>query len=128
MRNVRIAIDSRQRGRASSLLSCIVIAFALATPLHAQTCSGGVDGGMDATGSACNSPIAAVPSDSTVATAKVGQRREGAAGETSDPRLGAGSAATRPVLTNAAIPKRIAPLIHARGEASSAHGAQELLR
>ena len=98
---VRVPIDGRQRGRASYVLPCVVVAFALARPLHAQTCSGGVDGGMDATGSLCNSPVAAMLTASTDAAAKVVQGRDGAAGEASEPRLRTGSLATRRVLTEA---------------------------
>ena len=32
---------------------CLVTVLVLIAPLHAQTCSGGVDGGMDATGNVC---------------------------------------------------------------------------
>ena len=41
----------------------IVYSLALATAivfsqsLHAQSCSGGIDGGMDATGNQCNAPV-----------------------------------------------------------------------
>lgn len=34
----------------------LVLAAVLAGPLHAQVCSGGNDGGMDATGNQCNTP------------------------------------------------------------------------
>ena len=98
---VCVPIDGRQRARVSSILPCIVVAFVLAGPLHAQTCSGGVDGGMDATGSLCNSPVAAMLTTSPEATAKAGQGREGAAGEASAPRVRTGSLATRGVLTDA---------------------------
>jgi hypothetical protein len=56
---------------------------------------------MDATGSLCNSPVAAMLTASTDAAAKVVQGREGAAGEASEPRLRTGSLATRRVLTEA---------------------------
>lgn len=98
---VRVPIDGRQRGRVRSILPCIVVAFALAGPLHAQTCSGGVDGGMDATGSLCNAPVAAMLTVSAEATARGVQGREGAAGEASEPRLRTGSLTTRRVLTEA---------------------------
>lgn len=83
---LRVPIDGRQRRRVSSILPCLVVAFALARPLHAQTCSGGVDGGMDATGSLCNLPVATM-TVSAEATAHVVQGREGAAWEASEPRL-----------------------------------------
>jgi hypothetical protein len=35
---------------------CLTIALACSGYLHAQSCSGGVDGGMDATGNQCNTP------------------------------------------------------------------------
>jgi hypothetical protein len=35
---------------------CLTIALACSGCLHAQSCSGGVDGGMDATGNQCSSP------------------------------------------------------------------------
>ena len=38
---------------------CIVAAFVIAVPATAQTCSGGPDGGMDATGNQCNAWVAA---------------------------------------------------------------------
>lgn len=37
---------------------CIVAAFAIAGQASAQTCSGGPDGGMDATGNQCNTWVA----------------------------------------------------------------------
>ncbi len=36
----------------------LVAAFAMAGPLYAQGCSGGNDGGTDATGNQCNDPVA----------------------------------------------------------------------
>ena len=97
---LRVPIDGRQRRRVSSILPCLVVAFALARPLHAQTCSGGVGGGMDATGSLCNLPVATM-TVSAEATAHVVQGREGAAWEASEPRLRTDSLATRRVLTEA---------------------------
>jgi hypothetical protein len=44
---------------------CIVAAFAIAGPASAQTCSGGTDGGMDATGNQCNAWVAAALPTST---------------------------------------------------------------
>jgi hypothetical protein len=44
---------------------CIVAAFAIAGPASAQTCSGGPDGGMDATGNQCNAWVAAALPTST---------------------------------------------------------------
>jgi len=41
------------------------LAAILAGPAHAQMCSGGTDGGMDATGNQCNTPVGIA----TVATA-----------------------------------------------------------
>ena len=98
---VCVPIDGRQRARVSSILPCIVVAFVLAGPLHAQTCSGGVDGGMDATGNLCNAPVAARLTVSAEATKKVVQGREGAAGEVSESKLRTGWLATRRVLTEA---------------------------
>jgi len=97
---LRVPTNGRQRGRMSFILPCVVVAFALAGPLHAQTCSGGVDGGMDATGSLCNLPVATM-TVSAEATAHVVQGREGAAWEASEPRLRTDSLATRRVLTEA---------------------------
>lgn len=37
---------------------CIMAAFVIAGPASAQTCSGGADGGMDATGNQCNAWVA----------------------------------------------------------------------
>ena len=96
---LRVPIDGRQQRRVSSILPCLVVAFALARPLHAQTCSG-VGGGMDATGSLCNLPVATM-TVSAEATAHVVQGREGAAWEASEPRLRTDSLATRRVLTEA---------------------------
>ena len=98
---LRVPIDGRQRGRASSIFPCIVLAFVLARPLHAQICSGGVDGGMDATGNLCNLPVAPMLSVSGGATTNIVQVREGAAREASVPRLRTGSLANRRVLTEA---------------------------
>jgi hypothetical protein len=36
----------------------LAAAIASASPVHAQSCSGGPDGGMDATGNQCNRPAA----------------------------------------------------------------------
>ena len=38
--------------------ACFAAAFALSGPASAQVCSGGPDGGMDATGNQCNSWVA----------------------------------------------------------------------
>jgi len=70
--------------RASSLAAALL----LAAPLHAQVCSGGTDGGTDATGNQCNDPGAmasrVVPVDAgsrppASASAGSGQRRAGGA-------------------------------------------------
>lgn len=37
----------------------LIAALALATPLHAQVCSGGKDGGTDPTGNQCTDPTSA---------------------------------------------------------------------
>ena len=98
---LRAPIDGRHWGRANSIFPCIVLAFALAGPLHAQTCSGGVDGGMDPTGNLCNLPVAPMLYVSAEATPNIVQVREGAAREVSVPRLRTGSLANRRVLTEA---------------------------
>ena len=55
--------------------NCLGIALALIAPVHAQTCSGGADGGMDPTGNLCGlrwEPVAALlrePQTSAVAIA-----------------------------------------------------------
>jgi hypothetical protein len=38
--------------------ACLAAAFALSSPASAQVCSGGPDGGMDATGNQCNAWVA----------------------------------------------------------------------
>jgi len=38
----------------------VSVGLSLASSLHAQECSGGMDGGMDATGNQCNTPDAQV--------------------------------------------------------------------
>jgi hypothetical protein len=40
---------------------CLTIALASSGFLHAQSCSGGIDGGMDATGNQCTSPEVLAP-------------------------------------------------------------------
>lgn len=47
------------------VLAAVTLAFAASA--RAQTCSGGADGGMDATGNQCASPIATTPGGGAVA-------------------------------------------------------------
>jgi len=90
---------SRWRARGAGFLShvvpCMLVAFSLVGPLHAQSCSGGTDGGMDATGSLCNSSPAGMFTPRTATTAKVARGSDGAPGEASEPRLETRSLAAR---------------------------------
>jgi hypothetical protein len=50
--------------RRTHLAAMLWLAAVIAAPLHAQVCSGGADGGMDATGNQCNAAAAvASPAD-----------------------------------------------------------------
>jgi hypothetical protein len=101
MLELRVPSNGRQRRHMRFILPCIVVAFALAGPLHAQTCSGGVDGGMDATGNLCNFPVTTMLAASTEATAKAVVAREGAAWEASEPTVRTASVATGRMLAAA---------------------------
>jgi len=48
-----------------SLIAAAALAFAASA--HAQNCSGGTDGGTDATGNQCNQPASAVAAEQTPA-------------------------------------------------------------
>ena len=48
---------------------CLTIALASSGCLHAQSCSGGIDGGMDATGNQCTSPEVLATAYATQASA-----------------------------------------------------------
>jgi len=98
---LRVPTDGRQRGRMSFILPCVVVAFALAGPLHAQTCSGGLDGGMDATGNLCNFPVTTMLPASTEATAKIVEARERAPLEASESKVRKASLATGRMLAEA---------------------------
>ena len=75
---------ARGVGRLSYVFACTLAAFTLVGPLHAQSCSGGNDGGMDATGSLCNSRGADTFTAPTATTVKV---TRGSKGATREPRL-----------------------------------------
>ena len=51
-------------------LLCLAISIACAGSVQAQTCSGGTDGGMDATGSQCNAPGAFAVQDAQAVLAQ----------------------------------------------------------
>ena len=48
----------------AKLLSAVVVFWLVSPAAHAHDCSGGADGGMDATGNQCNREIAATPDSS----------------------------------------------------------------
>jgi len=48
----------------AKLLLAIVVSSLVPLAVYAHDCSGGADGGMDATGSQCNGEIAATPASS----------------------------------------------------------------
>ena len=98
---VRVLEDGRPRGCLSLLLPFFVLALASAAPLRAQTCSGGVDGGMDATGNLCNATVAAMSTASTEGTGKAVQERDAASGKLTELSLRKRSPAPRRVLVEA---------------------------
>ena len=86
---------ARGAGRLGDVVSCMLIAFMLVGPLHAQSRSGGTDGGMDATGNLCNFPAAAMFTPRTATTAKVARGSDSAPREASEPTLETRSLAAR---------------------------------
>jgi hypothetical protein len=77
-RGIRAA-DTTQSTKEDSMKLQLALTFVAgltcATAAHAQTCSGGADGGMDATGNQCNQPSRApVPEHVLTTKAAVGAR------------------------------------------------------
>ena len=87
--------SARGAGLLSHVVPCMLIALTLVGPLQAQSCSGGTDGGMDATGSLCNSPAAGFSTPRTATTAKVARGSDGSPREASEPSFEKRSLAAR---------------------------------
>ena len=80
---------------------CIIwLSAVCATSLHAQVCSGGADGGMDATGNQCNDTAAVAPH----AGAPAGASPQTPAATSTFNRSTAAAADTRPTATKPARP------------------------